>query len=138
MAKFLAGKSQSNKFKFLHKNGNAVYLSIDSNIKPSDSGDCGETFRYTRLVLSIDIAIQQHLIFVVHIRCFSRNDTERRLEEELLEVQNKISKENAKAKATFIRNVFHEIRTPLHALSSFFSNPNPLREEFVEMKHHTG
>jgi signal transduction histidine kinase len=86
----------------------------------------------------LNITTEQHLIFVICIRCFTRNDTNRRIEEEVLEAQNKINRENAKAKAVFIRNVFHEIRTPLHALSSFFSNPNPLREEFIEMKHHTG
>jgi signal transduction histidine kinase len=86
----------------------------------------------------LNITIEQHLILVKCIRCFSRNDTNRRIEEEVLEAQDKINIENAKVKAIFIRNVFHEIRTPLHALSSFFSNPNPLREEFVEMKHHTG
>ena len=47
-------------------------------------------------------------------------------------------RKEAEAKSTFIRHVFHEMRTPLHVLSTFLSCFNPTVEDFEEMKYHTG
>ena len=47
-------------------------------------------------------------------------------------------RKEADAKSAFIRHVFHEMRTPLHVLSTFLSSCNPTAEDFEEMKHHTG
>ena len=47
-------------------------------------------------------------------------------------------KKEADAKSTFIRHVFHEMRTPLHVLSTFLSSSNRSDEDFEEMRHHTG
>ena len=72
------------------------------------------------------------------IRCFIRNDTDRRVKSEILQASNRIMKQEAEAKSTFIRHVFHEMRTPLHVLSTFLSSFNPTAEDFEEMRHHTG
>jgi signal transduction histidine kinase len=74
----------------------------------------------------------------LHIRCFIRNDTDRRVREEILLVSNRIMKKEAEAKSTFIRHVFHEMRTPLHVLSNFLGIMSPSPEDFDEMRHHTG
>ena len=60
------------------------------------------------------------------------------MRQEVEDAQLLIKKRNEEAKAAFIRHVFHEIRTPLHVLSSFFSYPDPSRDDFEDMKHHTG
>lgn len=71
-------------------------------------------------------------------RCFIRNDTDRRLKEEILLASNRIMKKEAEAKSAFIRHVFHEMRTPLHVLATFLHSYNPSPEDFQEMQHHTG
>lgn len=60
------------------------------------------------------------------------------MKEEILLASNRIMKKEAEAKSTFIRHVFHEMRTPLHVLSSFLGSFNPTAEDFEEMKLHTG
>ena len=65
-------------------------------------------------------------------------DKNRKIKEEQLAATVKLAKKHAESKATFIRNLFHEIRTPMHVLSSFFSDKDPSREDFEDMKHHTG
>lgn len=67
-----------------------------------------------------------------------RDDKSRRLKEEETAASMKLMKKHTESKATFIRNLFHEIRTPMHVLSSFFSEKDPSREDFEDMKHHTG
>ena len=47
----IAGKFKASNFKFLHKNGSVVNLSIDSNGKLCDGT---ETFQHTRSVLSVE------------------------------------------------------------------------------------
>ena len=71
-------------------------------------------------------------------RCFIRNDSDRRVKEEILLASNRIMRKEADAKSTFIRHVFHEMRTPLHILSTFLTSCNHTIEDFEEMKHHTG
>ena len=51
---------------------------------------------------------------------------------------NRIMAEEADAKGAFIRHVFHEMRTPLHVLSTFLNSVSPSAEDFEEMRHHTG
>ena len=60
------------------------------------------------------------------------------MKEEILLASNRIMQKEADAKSTFIRHVFHEMRTPLHVLSTFLSSSNPSDEDFEEMRHHTG
>ena len=49
-----------------------------------------------------------------------------------------LARKHTESRTEFVRNVFHEIRTPLHVLSNFFCDTNPSREDFEDMKHHTG
>ena len=51
---------------------------------------------------------------------------------------NRIMKQEAIAKSAFIRHVFHEMRTPLHILSSYLNSFTPSAEDLDEMRHHTG
>ena len=67
-----------------------------------------------------------------------RLDKDQKVRDLLDEMKKKLDRNHAEAKATFIRDVFHEIRTPMHVLSSFFSDTDPSREDFEDMKHHTG
>ena len=72
------------------------------------------------------------------VRCFVRSDTSRQLKQDLLESKIKVARNHVQSKSAFIRNVFHEIRTPMHVLTSFFSESDPSREDFEDMRHHTG
>jgi signal transduction histidine kinase len=76
------------------KNGDTVYLLLDSNVSWNDNG----TFNHTR--------------------CFLRNDAERRIREAIKEENIKRAALISAAKDRFIRKIFHEIKTPLHTLSS--------------------
>ena len=49
-----------------------------------------------------------------------------------------LARKHTESRTEFVRNVFHEIRTPMHVLSNFFCDTNPSREDFEDMKHHTG
>jgi signal transduction histidine kinase len=49
-----------------------------------------------------------------------------------------LARKHTESRTEFVRNVFHEIRTPMHVLSNFFCDSNPSREDFEDMKHHTG
>ena len=62
-----------------------------------------------------------------------RLDKDQKVRDLLDEMKKKLDRNHAEAKATFIRDVFHEIRTPMHVLSSFFSDTDPSREDFEDM-----
>jgi len=81
-------------FKFRAKNGDPKYLLIDSNVSWHPDG----TFNHTR--------------------CFIRDDNERRIREAVF--KNKMDNLSTlmDAKDRFIRRMFHEIKTPLHAIQS--------------------
>eukprot|EP00596_Hydrurales_sp_CCMP1899_P005116 CAMPEP_0119041318 /NCGR_PEP_ID=MMETSP1177-20130426/11544_1 /TAXON_ID=2985 /ORGANISM="Ochromonas sp, Strain CCMP1899" /LENGTH=771 /DNA_ID=CAMNT_0007007269 /DNA_START=1030 /DNA_END=3345 /DNA_ORIENTATION=- len=100
-------------FKFRAKNGDFKYLIVDSNVNFNEDS----SFRHTR--------------------CFIRNDTDRHIKAMVLAAETALTKKNEEARNTFIRNVFHEIRTPLHSVWSFFDNPEPTKQDFIEMKHQT-
>lgn len=149
-----AGRTIHDKpFRFRAKNGDVKYLIVDSNVNFNEDG----SFRHTRylscnanykaLTLLIPNGIKRilhksHIIllpaFLPFNRCFIRNDTDRRVKEEILMASNRIMAEEADAKGAFIRHVFHEMRTPLHVLSTFLNSVNPSAEDFEEMRHHTG
>jgi signal transduction histidine kinase len=80
--------------KFRAKNGYPVYFLIDSNVCWDETG----AFKHTR--------------------CFVRNDAERRIQETINNENIKKTILMSSAKDRFIRKVFHEIKTPLHILSS--------------------
>lgn len=57
-----------------------------------------------------------------HTRCFIRDDTERRIREAIQQAEMNQIRLAAEAKDRFIRKLFHEIRTPMHIISSSFSS----------------
>jgi hypothetical protein len=81
-------------FKFRAKNGDAVFLTVDSNVSWNEDG----TFKHTR--------------------CFIRNDVDRRIQDAIYNENVKKTVLMSAAKDKFIRKIFHEIKTPLHILSS--------------------
>ena len=94
-AQLSSGKTIRNvPFKFRAKNGDAVYLTIDSNVSWNEDG----TFNHTR--------------------CFIRNDIERKIQEAIYHENVKKTAMMSAAKDKFIRKIFHEIKTPLHILYS--------------------
>jgi PAS domain S-box-containing protein len=103
-------------FKFRTKTGEAKYLTVDSNVSFHSDG----TFKHTR--------------------CFIRDDTERRVREAIQEAHMKQMKLSSAAKDRFIRRVFHEIRTPMHTVSSCLNGcsvNNYSRGEMEELGHQT-
>eukprot|EP01038_Epipyxis_sp_PR26KG_P004408 gene4408-6234_t len=85
-------------FKFRTKTGDAVYLRVDSNVSWHEDGSFN------------------------HTRCFIRNDTERKVKEAFNNAIRNKAETVAIAKNSFIRKVFHEIKTPLHECFQLFAN----------------
>lgn len=84
-------------FKFRAKNGDPKYLLIDSNVSYHPDG----TFNHTR--------------------CFIRDDNERRIREAVFKTKMDSLAMLMNAKDSFIRRMFHEIKTPLHAIQTSLS-----------------
>ena len=85
-------------FKFRTKSGELRYLIVDSNVNWNADG----TFKHTR--------------------CFIRDDTQRKIEEEIKAMELKHMKNLNDGKDTFIRRIFHDIKTPLHIISHSVSD----------------
>lgn len=96
-------------FKFRAKNGEARYLTVDSNVSWHPDG----TFKHTR--------------------CFIRNDTERRIRDAVNESTINQAKQLAQSKDNFIRRIFHEIRTPMHVVSTCFQSQVITKDDVREM-----
>ena len=86
-------------FKFRTKQGDVRFFIIDSNVSYHKDG----SFKHTR--------------------CFIRDDTDRRIKEALAALEIKKSLEAQQNKDTFVRRVFHELRTPLQVRLPSFLTP---------------
>ena len=131
-------------FKFLKKSGETHRMLVDSNATFESDGSFGHArcvifmLYFSTLKMSTVYTYKlKHSLYDVH-RCFIRPDKHFELREKLSRDKNKLSRKHTESRTAFIRNVFHEIRTPMHALSDFFCDLNPTREDFEDMKHHTG
>lgn len=85
-------------FKFRAKNGDPKYLLIDSNVSLHPDG----TFNHTR--------------------CFIRDDTERIISSAINELKEAQSEELHRNKDIFMRQIFHELQTPVRGISTILSN----------------
>ena len=86
-------------FRFITKSGESRFLLVDSNVNWNDDG----SFRHTR--------------------CFIRDDTERATQDAIkIALTESLIKQSIEKEA-FIRSLFHEIRTPVHAISLLNNSP---------------
>lgn len=67
-----------------------------------------------------------------------RPDTYHDTKARIVQDNEVLARKHTESRTEFVRNVFHEIRTPMHVLCNFFCEENPSREDFEEMKHQTG
>jgi signal transduction histidine kinase len=96
--------------KYRSKSGEAKYLTLESNSARNPDG----SFKHTR--------------------CSLRDDLDRRIKEAIHEATIKHIKTALAAKDRFIRRVFHEIRTPMHAV--LYGLGNDLSEPYLsELKN---
>lgn len=80
-------------FRFVTKSGESRFLLVDSNVNWNDDG----SFRHTR--------------------CFIRDDTDRMMQDSIRNALTESLVKQNKEKEVFIRTLFHEIMTPIHAIS---------------------
>lgn len=145
MAKLVTGQTILDiSFKFRSKSGEAKHFLFNSNAVFG----CGGESLHIRWPFENSICHQMILIqrselfhaiyFFSFRRCFMRPDPHYYIRAKSIQEKNKLSRKHAESRTAFIRNVFHEIRTPMHVLSNFFSDSNPSRQDFDDMRHHTG
>lgn len=90
-----AGRTIRNQeFKFRTKDGQARYLLVDSNVKFNEDS----SFRHTR--------------------CFIRDNTEKVVQDAIRVTRENELRAARKARETFLRRFFHELKTPLHVVGN--------------------